>query len=1327
MQYERSKSKSNYIPETVTLYLDGYAVGKNISFIIDSGAAATLVSKRFWLDIPENVRPSLQTSNEKLIFADGDDHAIEGRCSMVLTFGMLEVEHSVIVADVDVMGLLGNDFMRAHSCQLDFENKTLTMEGHEMRYREEIEGSRTCRIKVAETTTVPAGHEMIVHGRVIQRGSSMLYGTVEASSLFPVKHGLFLGRALVQCSPYGIPIRVMNPTEEPRMLIKGTVIGLLHPILGVQTSPLPQNKLMSNSDRMAENCHVPSHLEDLYMRSSVQLAEEEKQRLGILLRTYSDVFSVGDHDLGCTNLVRHHINTGDGKPIKQPPRRLPIHQRDEADMQVRNMLDRGVIVKSTSPWASPIVLVKKKDNTLRFCIDYRRLNEATIKDAYPLPRIDDSLDALSGAQWFSTLDLSSGYWQVEVAKEDRAKTAFITRSGLYEFCTMPFGLCNAPATFERLMELVLSGLQWKVCLIYLDDIIVYGSTFDDELQRLEVIFSRLRKANLKLKPKKCVLFQDSVPYLGYIVSRKGVGADPAKTEQINNWPVPRNVTEVRSFVGLCSYYRRFIEGFAHIASPLHALTKVGIPFDWTTECQMAFEMLKGLLTSPPILAYPDEKKPFILDTDASDVGIGAILSQVQGGQERVIAYASRSLAKAERGYCVTRKELLAVVYFVKFFKHYLYGTKFLLRTDHGSLRWLCNFRNPEGQIARWLEVLGTYDFEIQHRPGRQHGNADAMSRMPCPQCGAGVIDSTGDSKELQTKAKQMVKDNKRTNKVTAPIPGHDEVHTYVTKTPHVEDANKSWLEGWSNEKLHDLQLKDRNIQSVLAWLEGGLPRPSWEDICHESQAIKTLWSQWDLLKIHNGVLYRRWESEDGFKISWQLILPSELKKEVLQKLHDDPTAGHLGINRTLASVRARFFWYRMRFDVQQWVNKCDKCCSRKPLTKKKRAKLKQYRVGAPLERIAMDILGPLPQSHSGNKYILVIADYFTKWTEAYGMPNQEAKTVAEILVKKFICRFGTPRQLHTDQGRNFESLLMQEVCQLLGIDKTRTSPYHPESDGLVERFNRTVEAMLSLYVSENHRDWDEYLPCLMMAYRATPQESIQCTPNMLMLGREVEVPLDLMIGQPPAEMPTEVTEYAQVLREKMEKAHDYARQHLAKSAVRQKRYYDHKVKEMLFNRGDMVWLYTPAVKKGHSKKLQRYWTGPFAVVDRLSDTIYRIQKSKAAKPKVVHRNRLNKYTGDLKCAWLCDPLAEVESDVDSEIAVEMIPTEEDMPEVDTDRPIPENPPITNEITEVEGGVGDDTDPNYDNNLPSGNGRVDPRTGRPKRVRKPPDKFGQWTA
>lgn len=359
------------------------------------------------------------------------------------------------------------------------------------------------------------------------------------------------------------------------------------------------------------------------------------------------------------------------------------------------------------------------------------MNSITKKDSYPIPRIDEMLEAVSGSKWFSVVDLKSGFWQVELDSRDKEKTAFMLGNELWQFKVLPFGLCNAPSTFTRVMNTVLKGLTWKICLVYIDDIIIFSKTFEEHLENSELVLKRLRKAHLKVNAKKCLLNRQEVMYLGYIISGSGIKTSQEKTSSIIDWSLPANKTEVKSFLGLSSYYRKFVRNFASIAKPLHQLTEEKRQFIWNKEAQTDFTNLKKALTTPPILAFPSVDEPFILDTDASNSGIGAVLSQIQLKEEKVIAYFSKVFNKSEKNYCVTRRELLAVIRSVEHFRHYLMGRKFKIRTDHASLQWLVSFKNPEGQVARWLEILFQYDFEIVHRSGRIHSNADRLSRRPC--------------------------------------------------------------------------------------------------------------------------------------------------------------------------------------------------------------------------------------------------------------------------------------------------------------------------------------------------------------------------------------------------------------------------------------------------------------------------------------------------------------------------------------------------------------------------------------------------------------------
>ena len=446
---------------------------------------------------------------------------------------------------------------------------------------------------------------------------------------------------------------MVNLVSTEVVVHKGTKIAKLEKMDEWMLAPIQLTETAAE-----EIPEVPMHKQDVLHgmaeQCGVGLTVEEKSQPFHLLLAYADDFADAEDGLGRTRVVKHSIVTGDNPPIKQSCRRAPPSKREHVRQLIQDMLKKDVIQPSSSPWASPVVIVQKEDDSYRFCVDYRKINTITRKDAYPLPRIDDTIEALSGSQWFSTLDLLWGYWQVEMSEKDRAKTAFSTHEGLYEFKVMPFGLCNAPATFQRLMDLVLSGIQWSSCLVYIaDDIVIVGKTVQNHLDNLQLVLDRIKRAGLRLKPSKCHLFQ-KILYLGHRITRDGVATDPGKIDAVRKWAVPRTVQEVQRFLGLVGYYRKFVSNFAATAKPLYRLTERGREFNWTTECEAAFLKLKSRLVSAPILAFPDFTKMFILDTDASQSGVGAVLSQLHDGQERVVVGYSAKLkdntASQEKSY-----------------------------------------------------------------------------------------------------------------------------------------------------------------------------------------------------------------------------------------------------------------------------------------------------------------------------------------------------------------------------------------------------------------------------------------------------------------------------------------------------------------------------------------------------------------------------------------------------------------------------------------------------------------------------------------------------
>ena len=605
-----------------------------------------------------------------------------------------------------------------------------------------------------------------------------------------------------------------------------------------------------------------------------ELTSEQREKVRELLIQHRAILSIGDHDVGRTHLVEHTIDTGDHRPIRQALRRQPFQHQDYIDLETNRMLEYGIIEPAASPWASNVVLVTKKDGSLRFCVDYRRLNSITYKDSYPLPLIDNCLNALAGSSWYSTLDLRSGYYNIPIAKSDRDKSAFITCQGCFRFTVMPFGLTCAPSVFQRLMDVVLCGLSYQTCLVYLDDIIVFGRTFEEQLERLEEVFKRLRSANLKLKPSKCFLCQHSVEFLGHVVSEKGLTMQSSKIDAINDWTSCRDVSEVRAFMGLSSYYRRFVKDFSSIAAPLYGLTQKGAEFCWTAECQEAFDDLKRRLTSEPILALPTDDGTYVLDTDASDFGLGAILSQNQNGQEKVIAYVSRTLGKSEQKYETTRKELLAIVTGLKQFRQYLLGRHFVIRTDHAALTWLRRTAKPMPQLARWLTFIEQFDYEIEHRPGTKHGNADGLSRRTTPT--VRVLNTEGPD----------------------------------TSPPVMET-------------MAERQLRDTEIGTFVSlWLNQEHP-PEKAEIQSESEFTKKLVNNWDQFEIHNGLVYRRHQdTPKGEGDYLQLLLPRADVPEMLRLCHEGVVGGHFAEQKTLDQVGRRFYWNHWQQDVARFCWQC---------------------------------------------------------------------------------------------------------------------------------------------------------------------------------------------------------------------------------------------------------------------------------------------------------------------------------------------------------------------------------------------------------------------
>ena len=1157
---------------------------------------------------------------------------VKGRIiyNVPITVGTQTFLHTICVAPVKDPCLLGLDFMKATSSILDLGKETLTI------------GEDTLPVSVTMTPGYQFSKVTVIRRTVVQPHSvsyiqakldQPIDGTYIVESC-PSKH-------ILSSRIYGegqhVTLKVINDSDFFVTYKKGKMIGHAENAIRVKETDdmgSPESHLGTEQAHVYQaqdiqtegvNQDIPSHLQQMYLENISELSDDQKSKFKELIIEFSDVFSKDDFDLGCLNSgVEHKIQTYDEIPINEKFRRTPLQFQKQEQEYLEKLLKQGVIEPSMSEWSAAPVLVRKKTGELRYCIDYRALNNKTYKDNYSLPLIEDCLDSLYGKSMFCVLDLCSGYYQIPLQASSRHKTSFNTQFGSFQWTRLPMGLCTAPATFSRAIQLVMRGLTWEEVIVYLDDIIVLGTDFDGTLSALRKVFIRFREHNLKLKPRKCHFFKQNVEFLGKMVSGNGVTISPDKLETVKCWPVPTNVKELQSFLGFMNYHRNHIQDFAQVSADLYALIKADI-FTWKKKHQACFEKLKELAITAPMLAHPSPDGLFILDTDASGNQIGAALSQVQNGVVKPICFASHVLLKQHRNYCTTRKELLAVVKFCRQFRHYLLGRFFLIRSDHNSLVWLTRFKHLEGQLARFLEELSQYNFKLIHRKGAEHTNADALSRVkdPLEQCdcysaGQKLQDLPCGGCPYCTRAhKQWARFNDDVDDVV-PLAVRSVGVEITNQTQSMSDtqASSNWMEGLSVIELRRAQTEDPSIGIVINWLEH-----SYEPTTREQQLTgpetRALWLNRDHLRLQDGILYYSWTNQ--IDRSECLIVPLELRPRVLYFCHDSKSSGHLGQKKTLDRLKQRFYWHGMSKDSYIYVQQCSNCNQNKKGNRTPRSAQELYHAGYPMERVHLDILEPInPKSKAGSVYILVMVDQFTKWVELAPLPAQNAEVTAEAFLKHFIVTFGCPLEIHTDQGKNFQSNLFKAFCKALEITQTRTTPYHPSSNGQVEVFNRVILQMIRAYVSRGVKDWDEHLPLISMALHSMKNKSTGFSANMLMLGREVIQPIDLILGLP-RPSPQDPATWVAYLTSNLSKIHTLAREKIGSTQLRQKRDYDLRVYERSFKEGDVVYLRDSATQIGISSKMRPPWIGPYLII-RARPPVYALQGRR--KVQFVHHDRI---------------------------------------------------------------------------------------------------------
>jgi transposase InsO family protein len=1168
-------------------FLPGKVEGKPAQFLLDTGSNTNLMSRKFFDQLPIRIKEQMVRCDSNGSMADGTRLPFYGIIHINGRLRDAPFQDTFITSQISEDVILGMPFLVKNRCEMKFEKPILNMGDRELICTDKMGRLLMWKVQVPKKLELLPGKETTTKCRLVAKNFSPI-GTIERQSddvliAASVNAPNEKGEVLVRCMNLGRNIIALKPGTTI-----GNYIGIaeedIHEPSDVQSSV--KTKFQVRGVGKGQDIKIPEHLDSLYEKACKGCANKLQEReLAQLLCKYSTVFSKDDNDVGRTTLTTHSIPLIPGtKPIRLPPHRLGPQKEAEAEKQVTELLEKGMITPASGAWSSPVVLVRKKDNKWRFCIDYRKLNAVTQQDAYPLPRIDESLDALSGSKYFSTLDLTSGYWQVPLDEDAQEKSAFTTRTGLWKWKVLPFGLTSAPATFQRLMEQVLQGLHWKTLLLYLDDIIVISPDFTTHLSRLEEVLLRLQKAGLKLKPAKCELFQDQVNYLGHVVSSQGIATDPKKVETVKEWPIPRSIKELQAFLGLTGYYRQYISDYATIAKPLTILTGKNMKWTWDEEANVAFRSLKRSLINSPILAYPNPKIQYVLDTDASAVGVGAVLSQIQEGKERAVAYYSKTLSPAERNYCVTRRELLAVVKAMKHFRPYLYGQKFRLRSDHASLRWLCRRQEPSAQVARWLEILAEFQYQLEHRPGNKHGNADALSR-----------------REECDKCKQCVSIERRDGGPT---------HSQIREETRQSSACLIKTTSRNNQKLLDAQKSQGGNIAVIYELVRTHSNLSQERINLCGEDVKQLHNRLESMRIRkDGILEIQIQRN-----KWRVVCPPTFRNTIIWDTHNQ---AHTGVFRTTKRVQLHWYWPNMNGQIRQLIKTCEVCqLGKNGGTHNPGSKQRLY-AGRPWQKVAVDLVGPLPETPRGNKWILVIMDHFTRWQDAIALPDATASTVASTLDERIFAYLGLPECIHSDQGTQFEGQLMEELCQLWGINKTHTTPYHPQANGMVERNNRTLgDALRTLLLKRGQEEWDLLLPQIMRAFRGTPHTITKETPNNMMFGRELRLPDQVQCYPLPTTIQPQ-NEYVKELLERLEETHEIIRE--KQIETRQK----DQEEPLAFKSGDLVLMINKRRRKGENPKLQAKFVGPFTILEAYKNHTYRIHRQ--GQESVQNENRLKLY------------------------------------------------------------------------------------------------------
>ena len=1162
--------------------------------LIDTGAANSFVHQSHLSQLQILYRSN---HNPSFKLADGSTpfHTI-GDVVFSVKLGHISTEvHAFVTDRLAYDCILGGDWIKRYGVEIRSHQNKIVVHHRNLSVHYPMDGGmRRVPLRLVGSVCLLPQQEIPVDAAVPV--ASLPLANFRPLGKFANNHAVRIPDAMLRVSHYHTSIMLYNAGNTTQHLAPRTVLGYVDGDIATTSVIVGNvNKMIHNIARVTEqpNTTLQPMLSTFVEPLTQHITEGVcRDKVAAVLRQWYELFDVNTATTALTPM-NHAIRTGDYPPIVSKPHPQSFKQRLEVQRQVSQLLRDQKIRPSDSPWAAPVLLVKKNDGTERLVVDFRKLNAITIKDSYPLPTIEEILNQLGGHRYFSKLDLRAGYHQIPIREIDKLKTAFVTKDALYEWNVLPPGLKNAPPSFQRCMNNIIGRSRGHFCLVYLDDIIIFSRSFEDHLVHLSDVLATLHKHRLRLHPAKCVFFQHQINYLGHSIDIDGLHPLNDKILAIRDFPMPSTLKEANAFIGLVGWYRRFIPDFAKIAAPIHLVTNKTKgrrkEFFWASEQADAFHRLISVITTAPlVLDFPDPMVPFTLSTDASDIGAGAVLKQTINGKDRVVYYFSQLFNRTQRNYSTIEREALAVWLAVNKLRPYLLSADFLIETDHCPL---CDFYRKKCRNRRidcWGVLLADYSITgVKYKKGKCNCDADFLSRYP-----QSAVD---DEVELSVNAvtRAMAKRHAQQLVATPSASNLPQLDSQQSERVQHHDAPKSTIiveqNRPDNSPLHPATIRAAQITDPEVQIQiHAVNRTAVDDLC-----------------VHNGVLFKL--LKNGHRVPW---IPRALVPDVLRVFHNHPTAAHFGRDRTFDKIKRRAFWPHMYADIRKHIRSCEECAGFNIRRRKPYGLLESIEPpDGIMELVALDFWGPAPTTLDGNRYVLVMTDYLSKYVWAKALPTCTARDAAQFLIDKL--EFGVPSYILTDCGTHFDNELFNALSKLVGANHILTTPYRAQSNGQVERWNASMRPKLFSLTGDHPHDWDIFLPAVVNAYNSGLHATTNMTPSSLMFARDIRLPFDPPRSTISLSKPSDYWDFVQQFRQVTTKM---VRNNIQEHHRLAKKRYDRNRRSPTYQPGDPVFVR----QHGSVGKAGKLFDGPFFVVEQRGPNTYTISNDDSSWSRQVH-------------------------------------------------------------------------------------------------------------